>query len=144
MSPNNSAAYNILGVPYTGPGVETCALTQNKDSIKILSQIEGIAISNFTSFDKIEWEENKGEVFERINKELRYPLLSVNWVKTPAFRQAVFNTAMEVVSLCHVTKLSRYAFGRKVKTIRKMVTTPFGSGSLGGFQPHFKATAFRR
>jgi len=65
---------DILGIPYTGPGVEACALTQNKDSIKILAQREGVPVSNFLSFDEITWKEDRDTVLKRINKDLKYPL----------------------------------------------------------------------
>lgn len=64
----------ILGIPYTGPGVETCVLTQNKDLIKILCKQKNIPVSSFIPFDNNEWIISPKAFLQEIFKKLSFPL----------------------------------------------------------------------
>jgi len=63
-----------LGIPYVGPGVEACVLTQHKDLIKSLAKDETIPVSPFVSFSQIEWQSDPSVLLTEINQNLDFPM----------------------------------------------------------------------
>lgn len=64
----------ILGIPYTGPGVKACVLAQHKNLTKIIAQNVGVSVSPFISFGKAEWAEELNSLLEKIKEHLRFPI----------------------------------------------------------------------
>lgn len=64
---------NMLGIPYTGPGVLGAALGQDKVYMKQILDYNHIPITDYVWFDNKMFETNKKELLEEISK-LKYPL----------------------------------------------------------------------
>lgn len=73
-SGNLQGFFEILKIPFTGPTIETCVLTQNKDLIKILCKQNDIPVSPFFSFSASEWKENHSKIVSSIKGNLKFPV----------------------------------------------------------------------
>lgn len=64
----------VLGIPYTGPGVQACVLSQNKHLTKIMAQHINVPVSPFVEFSQTEWADHPDLQLEKITSNLQLPL----------------------------------------------------------------------
>ncbi len=84
---------NMLGIPYTGPGVLGAALGQDKVYMKEILDYNHIPITNYVWFDNKMFDANKKEILEKISK-LKYPL----YVKPSSLGSSIGITKIETES----------------------------------------------
>ena len=84
---------NMLGIPYTGPGVLGAALGQDKVYMKEILDYNHIPITNYVWFDNKMFDVNKKEIIEKISK-LKYPL----YVKPSSLGSSIGITKIETES----------------------------------------------
>ena len=84
---------NMLGIPYTGPGVLGAALGQDKVYMKEILDYNHIPITNYVWFDNRMFDANKKEILEKISK-LKYPL----YVKPSSLGSSIGITKIETES----------------------------------------------
>jgi D-alanine-D-alanine ligase len=65
---------DIANIPYVGSGVLGSAVCMDKVIQKQLCSTVGIPQTNYTFFNKAEWDDNKDNILENINDQLTYPL----------------------------------------------------------------------
>jgi D-alanine-D-alanine ligase len=64
----------MVGVPYTGCGVTAAAVGMDKVIQKAVFEKEGLPVVKYEWFWKKEYEENKKEIIERLEKKIKYPM----------------------------------------------------------------------
>lgn len=65
---------DLAGVPYVGSGVLGSAVGMDKDVQKRLFRDAGIAIVEYLSITRHQWETDRGKTLGRIQKKFRFPL----------------------------------------------------------------------
>jgi D-alanine-D-alanine ligase len=65
---------DLANLPYVGSGVLGSAVCMDKVIQKQLCAIAGIPQTNYTFFNKTDWENNQNNILEVINSQLSYPL----------------------------------------------------------------------
>ena len=81
---------NMLGVPYTGPGVLGAVLGQDKVYMKQILEFNKVPITNYIWFDNKKFETKKDGVLEQISN-LKYPL----YVKPSSLGSSIGITKVE-------------------------------------------------
>lgn len=67
--------FDMLGIPYTGPGTLSSALCMNKVFAAQIYYANGLPSPEFVHFKKNGWKENKKDILNDINKKICYPLV---------------------------------------------------------------------
>lgn len=66
--------FEMAGVPYTGCGLTAAAVGMDKVIQKAVYEKEGLPLVKYLWFSKTEFEENKKQIIEKIEKKLGYPV----------------------------------------------------------------------
>jgi len=66
----------LLGIPYTGPGILASALGMDKHMQQILLKSEGLSVPDSIIVHEREWMENKEDVKRRITKHFAFPVFT--------------------------------------------------------------------
>jgi D-alanine-D-alanine ligase len=66
--------FELAAVPYVGCGVLASAIAMDKEMAKRVARDAGIPIVPYLTFKQTEWQKDKTEAAERIERELGYPV----------------------------------------------------------------------
>ena len=66
----------LLGIPYTGPGILASALGMDKHMQQKLLKFEGISVPESIVVDVSDWEKDKKEVMRSIKKHFTFPVFT--------------------------------------------------------------------
>lgn len=100
---------NMLGVPYTGPGVLGAALGQDKVYMKQILDYNNIPITNYVWFDNKTFDTKKEEILEKIST-LKYPL----YVKPSSLGSSIGITKVENENMLISSIKNAFKYDKKV------------------------------
>lgn len=100
---------NMLGVPYTGPGVLGAALGQDKVYMKQILDYNNIPITNYVWFDNKTFDTKKEEILEKISA-LKYPL----YVKPSSLGSSIGITKVESENMLISSIKNAFKYDKKV------------------------------
>jgi D-alanine-D-alanine ligase len=66
----------LLGIPYTGPGILASAMGMDKHMQQILLKAEGLKVPDSIIIHEREWMENKEDVKKKITKHFTFPVFT--------------------------------------------------------------------
>jgi len=77
--------FNVFNIPYVGCEVASSGVAMNKILTKIFYQGLNIPTTKFISYNRTQWEKNKGAILEEIKQGLRWPV----FVKPPRLGSSI-------------------------------------------------------
>jgi D-alanine-D-alanine ligase len=112
----------ILGIPYTGPGVAACALCMDKVASKHVLRAAGVATPDWVAFNATAFRElGAADTLEEIEQQLGFPLIvkpasqgSSLGVKRAASRDEVPEALLAAFSYDDRVLLERFVEGREL------------------------------
>ena len=112
----------ILGIPYTGPGVAACALCMDKVASKHVLRAAGVATPDWVAFNATAFRElGAADTLEEIEQRLGFPLIvkpasqgSSLGVKSAASRDEVPEALLAAFSYDDRVLLERFVEGREL------------------------------